>query len=679
MFTQKNNQKPIVNQQKQPNYSEKQNSFFGSIVVGLTTFCVLTVSLAGAMLLQNNVDQKTSFAGIVYACNDNETLANGQCISATVPTPTYTEGCPTDYMAMNAVCTKTESKNCSDYPKAMNAEAGLCKINVDDVLIYEIVDKDGRYCGGTGYNFKQYNVGKPRGATDGAIVCGNNFNATSGKENFRFIPKNVLDIKNFMTSQTGTTYSPCPTGYTATADKMKCIRPATSKGCDMAGEYFQNSVCTPCPAGQYCPNNSTTTSKLVCANGGTLTDNKCLAKNKISITNYTDGCGSGYIKYDQSCAIEEVRTHDLGCSYFYSSDTVNVTAVLSEDGKRCSTGGRTDFAFTSIYKVSDLQCDGPGTAYYNYNVSYDPLICGSTYTETTKANFRWLPTTFAKITGLQKIAGTITTQCPPSWIDAGGDTCYQTPINQEYKTPIDCPINTYCPAGSSQPTPCPAGYTSPAKSTMATDCKIIGCTNGAINPPSCNQCAGEQEIVNGNCVIKCNFQQKRDSTNGNCVNIPAVVTAPITPTPAPVVTPPIQVVTIAPPVTQNPTEVITINRPVVPTPVTIVKKDCVAQAGYYSAGENCIICPKNYYCPAGSTNPTMCPLAMTTDSTGAKALEECKQIVTIVKTETKTIRTGGLTALMLVLAPSSLFALAYFYYFSKNNKSNLNKQWTKIK
>ena len=836
-------------------YIAKRSGFMSKIVIFVGFLTILSISLTGALLSQN-IDNKTSQAGIAYSCLSNETLSGTNCISDASNYPVYGEGCVTGYITMQSVCAKVVQQTCASFTEAMIAESGFCKIgNVNNVLLSEVTDVDGRTCNGNGYNFKRYNVGFETNSTKGPVVCASAFSGVFGKVNFRFIPQIVTDIQNFTTSQVGSKTVPCLVGYTAINNNTQCSRPATIVGCTSGGEYlgslnlfgtlkasaetytntqtnningnnittintntglassstsssssvssssvyssvlpsnsssslsqstqsqlsqtitqlavanpnlstlvtaltkadlaslftgstkytvlaptndafakiptatlnlllkpenkdllakllkyhvlageikstqiiglsqattvegsninikvsdgniFINSdalvtavdivasngiihtiddvllplsvdltklidsssvvstiapapmnptslSCKPCPAGQYCPNNSTgvTTVKL-CVNGGTLSGDKCIAQNKTSQTIYTEGCSSEYVKLDQSCAIVEVRTHDLGCSYYYASDNVNVLSVLSDDGVRCSTGGRTDFETTSIVKVSDLQCDGTDSAYYNYNVAYDPLVCGKG-NPANKATFKWSQNSFTKITGLQKL-GKNTSVCPATWTSLSDTECYQLVSTQEYKARNDCPVNTYCPEGSTVPTPCPANTTSSTKSTKLSDC-IAPVNNGG-----------------GVIIISTGFSSISSSSQAQIIQI----------------------------CTSKPGEYFT-NGACIP---------CIA--GYYCLGGNNapIICPIAYYCPPASANPTPCPVGTTTIGLGSKVLDDCKAIA---KPAITVVRTGGLQVFIAIFSTLSLAFFGYIYLSSKSSKDSLNQGWSKIK
>jgi transforming growth factor-beta-induced protein len=404
-----------------------------------------------------------------------------------------------------------------------------------------------------------------------------------------------------------------------------------SKGESIPRVNPTNLSCKPCPAGQFCPNNSTgaTTIKL-CVNGGTLNNDKCIAQNKISQTVYTDGCSSEYIKLDQSCAIIEVRTHDLGCTYYYASDNVNVLSVLSDDGVRCSTGGRTDFESTSIVKVSDLQCDGPDSAYYNYNVAYDPLVCGKG-NPANKAAFRWSQNSFTKITGLQKL-GKNTSVCPATWISLNDNECYQLVSSQEYKAKNDCPFNTYCPEGSTAPIPCPINTTSPSKSTKLSDCVSTPSTGGGVIIISTTT------SVSSSSSSVSSSSQSIQVTTTQCVSKPGEYLLKI----------------YAEPVCSS------------------------CNAGYYCLGGNNapIICPVGYYCPPASANPTQCPVGTTTIGLGSKVLDDCKAIA---KPAITVVRTGGLQVFIAIFSTLSLIFFGYIYLSSKNTKGGLNQGWSKVK
>jgi hypothetical protein len=432
-----------------------------------------------------------------------------------------------------------------------------------------------------------------------------------------------------------------------------------------------NLTCKQCPAGQYCPNNSTgsTTVKL-CINGGSLSGDKCIAPNKISQTTYSDGCSSEYVKLDQSCAIIEVRTHDLGCTYYYASDNVNVLSTLSEDGVRCSTGGRTDFETTSIVKVSDLQCDGPDSAYYNYNVAYDPLVCGKG-NPTNKAAFRWSQNSFTKITGLQKL-GKNTSVCPATWTSLNDTECYQLVSTQEYKAKNDCPVNTYCPEGSTVPTPCPVNTTSPAKSTKLSDC--VGpkvCASGqTLYNNNCFLCSSPLYLINGVCGTVCQAGYERNLEiqvfEGNIVCKPVVNNG--------------GVIIISTGVSSAASSqiaqvVVCVSKP----GEYFTNGSCVpCIAGYYCPGGNNapIICPIAYYCPPASASPTPCPIGTTTVGLGSRILDDCKATA---KPAVTVVRTGGLQVFIVIFSTLSFAFFGYIYVGSKNAKGGLNNGWSKVK
>ena len=100
--------------------------------------------------------------------------------------------------------------------------------------------------------------------------------------------------------------------------------------------------------------------------------------------------------------------------------------------------------------------------------------------------------------------GTNCVICPAGSFCAGGLKPDGTPVG-----PMQCPVNTYCPAGSTTPNACPAGKVSPAGSTSLSACVDQNCTNGAINPPSCNTCTSDKVLSNAQCVV---------CANGGCLN-----------------------------------------------------------------------------------------------------------------------------------------------------------------
>jgi hypothetical protein len=480
-------------------FNNKFLAFFASFAM----ICVVVSSLVGTGFVQ-----RMAQAALVQVCTASETLEGSSCTFTKTSTPKYETKCAAGYTLMDATCSKFNSQPCTAFVQAIDAGNGQCKIDLSDptkpIYLTEIIDHDGRQCNGVGTDFKRYNVNQERNSINGPVICGNNFSALD-KAGFRFMPRVITEISNLASIKTEDVVAACPAGYTELAPN-KCSRPAVAQKCNAGGEIFENNTCIPCPAGKYCPVDGVVAKTVtVCANGGTLTGTSCIAPVKYPVTTYTDGCASEYVKYDQSCAVVQVRTHDKGCSYFYTSENVNVTATIGADGY-CTTGGRTDFATTSITRVSDFNCAGPGTYYYNYNVAFDPLVCGNDFITVGKLGFKWLPTTFTKITALQKIP-TTTFVCPVGWVSFdSSNNCSQAPITQEFKNPVNCPVNTYCPGGNPSPTPCPAGTVSPAMSTQVTDCVAIVCTNGTTNYPACNVCPTGYVFQGNSCipVIVCN-------------------------------------------------------------------------------------------------------------------------------------------------------------------------------
>lgn len=476
--------------------------------------CIATASSLAINLPSSSFINRSANAIAVRACSASETLEGDNCTLTKIAYPQYETKCAAGYTQMDAVCANFIVKTCTTFTQSLDAENGMCKLDLSSpVYGTEIQDHDGRQCNGNGTNFKRYNVGLDRNDKTGPIICGNNFSLLD-KSTFRFLPRSINEISNLASIQTNDIFPACPVGYSELAPN-KCSRPTVVQKCSQGGETFVNNACIPCPAGQYCPVDGVVSKTMtVCASGGNLSNNICIAPVKYSSISYTDGCTSEYITKDKSCAVIESRTHDTGCSYFYSSEHVNVTAVLGSGGY-CSTGGRSDFESANITRVSDFNCNGVGTYYYNYNVAFDPLVCGNDYNVVGKTGFKWLPATFTKITALQKIPNT-STICPLGWTSFdNSNNCSQAPIIQEYKHPIDCPINTYCPGSNVNPLPCPAGSQSPVRSTKLSDCISIVCNNGAVNPPACNQCPAGLEIVNQLCLPVCPGGVTRDANN-NC-------------------------------------------------------------------------------------------------------------------------------------------------------------------
>ncbi len=450
----------------------------------------------------SNVNPNIASAAPVYACPTGETLSGMDCVINVNTSPTFATQCPSGSTEMLNICTQRTAKVCTDFYKMVVAEAGLCRIDptqTTNVVLGDVSDSDGRYCRAqntpTFNSPSLFNVKNYKNATGGAIkVCANGLDVLD-KTTFRLEPFTIEMIRDYVTTQTGTTNSLCPTGYTAFNNNTQCKRPAVARACDMAGEYFATSGCVPCVAGQYCPmpNANNTSTVTICPNGGMLSADKtkCTAQNKIATTTYTDGCPSGLIKMDQTCSIEEIRTVNINsCTYFYASSNENLKAsdanpsTRTQDGnsyKMCTGNNVSNPSATytptsaEISLASPLQCLGAGSQWYNYNVFLDPLVCGVGTVGTT--GFVWTAKTFSKITPLQKIPST-TLICPNGWMEMDATTCHQPPITVEYKGPIPCPINTYSMAGASSCIVCPNGGTSPAGSMS-----LAACITPPVTPP----------------------------------------------------------------------------------------------------------------------------------------------------------------------------------------------------
>jgi Excalibur calcium-binding domain len=484
------NLKTKINKNKKSNMTKNMIKVFSKVFLSISAFSLL-VPFSIAIMTSNNNTPNIASAAPVYLCPAGETLTGMDCTIAPTTSPTFATQCPTNFVEMTNICVRRTAKACTDFYKMVSAETGLCKIDptqIANVLLSDISDSDGRYCRPEVTSVftspSNFNVKNFKNASGGAIkVCANILNGLD-KTTFRLEMFTIEEIKDYVTIQTGTTTPTCPSNYTIFDNNTKCKRSALAKACDAAGEYFTTTGCTPCPAGQYCPmpNTNNAGTAIACVNGGTLTTDKtkCTANNKVSVTTYTDGCIAPLVKMDKTCVIQETRTHSLGCTYFYATSNANIKAVnanpstKTQDTKNydmCS-GGTFIISATSgeVVKVSDLECLGTGSAWYNYNVSFDPLVCGVGTLGT--ASFNWTADTFQKITPLQKIP-VVTLVCPSGWTEMDATTCYQPPVTIEYKGPVDCPINTYAMAGASSCTICPNGGTSAVKSMSLSYCNNI--------------------------------------------------------------------------------------------------------------------------------------------------------------------------------------------------------------
>jgi SdrD B-like domain len=653
------------------------------IVAGVLS--IIFTSLVGLVGFQN-APTKNSLAASVYVCATGEALVGTNCTSTPTTSPIYNEACPSGYVAMDSVCVTYTQKVCTDYTKAIvdPVDITLCKLDPTQiVLLSEVTDSDGRQCKGNGYNFKQYNVDLPLTAPTGPILCSNAFSAVSGVVNYRFVPRTITSIKNFETTQTGSTSPVCPAGYTLVT--ALCSIPAMVSNCSATGEFLisTSGTCQTCPANNYCTNSTTgETTANVCPNGGVLTSSLCIAANQVNKVTYVDGCGSAYVRFDKTCAIEEIRTHDRGCSYFYASDNVNIVAVLASDGIHCSTGGSVDFANTSIVKVSDLECDGPGSGWYNYNVAYDPLVCGNSYDPNNKAAFRWLEKTFTKIVGLQKI-GNSTSVCPANWTLVSGSTnCSQSPVSRRFAIVNACPTTApNSPTGSTQLSNCTATQTAQNQSitTVITsntasisgyvyidfnnngivdygeapipgvEVKLIGeiesCKN--VTKTTMTDAGGKYEFKElGACAYSILETQPTNFIDGKDTagKINEVVTGQAA---------------------QNDKI----------TGITLLGNQ---NSVYNNFGELAICKLKaSEYFENNECKP--CPKGTSIQKLDPKSINDCIQNVTIVIADRPTIRTGGLNLLEILTLGFTISVTSIAFYVAKTNRQEFVKGWFKAK
>jgi hypothetical protein len=673
-----------------------QNSIKTKIIISIfliiSTILMIVVPLISSEFSSTNF-LKRSFAAAVQSCSPSETLSGNLCLTNRVSNPTYTLQCETGYTLSESACIQSIPKTCADYNNAINAEPGYCKYDPTKTLYGgQILDYDGRICrinGTTEMWFLRYNVTPlAAGATSGPIVCANVFQTslvggTVAAPNFRFIPANVNSIRNLVTVQTGSDLSPCPAGYTAYGT-IQCSKPAINNSCNAGGEIaaiVNNAItCSPCPAGQYCQTTLNTNNQVSCTNGGTIssiagvTTQKCLVTNlKYNYTSYSDGCATGYLTLDKTCAIKQIRDRDIDvCTYFFASSNVFQLAVADPVGSRiCSTGGSTDFANTDIIKTDDtLTCAGPGSGWYNYNVAFDPLVCGfNTYDPNNKAAFRWSAETYTKITGLQKLPST-SKACPGGWteVSSASSDCYQDPIILTSRTGTLCPANKYCPESTTNPNDCPVNYTSPAGSDALADCIPNPCTNGGTNPPACT-CSATQTLVNSVCVANC--------TNG--ATNPPTCTNPSSSSVSSSSTSSSSRSSSSSTSSNNSTSSASSNANCTsaqPGYFVDGNKCSPCEAGYYCPGAKVapIICPISYYCPAISVTPTLCPDGKTTKTTGSKSIAECVAITTVAAAPTP--RSGGNQFLLNTVI--SIFTLVSLYTLYTVNRQRRLQEWKKI-
>jgi SdrD B-like domain len=658
------------------NFNKTLLSLFGVVSVLSLVF----IYLVGMLAFQNTPAKTTQAAG-VYVCPAAETLSGTNCTSTPASNPVYTEACPTGYTPMDYTCVTFVQKACNDYTGAVadTVDTTMCKLSdPDNIFLAEIRDSDGRQCKGTGFNFKQYAVGTPISNPSGPVVCANIFSQVAQKANFRFIPRTINSIKDFITTQTGTNQT-CPTGYTLASNL--CTIPASVSNCSSAGEYLDivSGSCKPCPVNKYCVNSTAgEIATMFCPNGGTIIDNLCVAANKVSVTSYTDGCTAGYVKYDQTCAIEEVRTHDIDlCSYYYAATNTNTLAQPATpitNPLLCSTGGSTDFASTDIVKVSDLQCNGVGTAWYSYNVAYDPLVCGNTYDPNNKAAFRWTAKSFIKIVGLQKLPIT-NTQCPASWTTVpNSQNCSQNPVLRKVAIVNDCPNNTpNSPQGSIQLSNCTGATTNtPVTTVLGTISGYVyidNNNNGIVDANESGIAGVKIDLIpEGACSTG-----TKSATTDNGGKYQFLDLAPCTYTLSE-----IQPANYSDGIEtvgkiNNATIGITTQNDKI-TGILINANNSV----YNNFGELsiCKLGPNEYL---ENNQCKICPKGTSIKIADPKNINDCKQNITIVIPDMPTIRTGGLNLFEIIIIVFSIFVMLIASYVIKINRQEFLKNWFKVK
>ncbi|RUS80924.1 hypothetical protein EGW08_011305, partial [Elysia chlorotica] len=221
----------------------------------------------------------------------------------------------------------------------------------------------------------------------------------------------------------------CPVGFycpTGTAEPVACP----------AGEYSDSpgqSLCTACPAGYYCLENSTDYSHQICPSGhycpqGTTSPyaNPCLKGTYNPVNGSQDSGDCLPCPPGQYCETDGLSSPSGNCS----------------GGWYCTSGAwlaQPTFSDNTTANLSECSCP---LANYTGGQCWQGTYCPSG----TNYPLPCTPGQYCGVAGLVEPEGL----CDAGFYCPGGDIQPDPP-----STP--CPSGQYCPLGSDTPTPCPAG------------------------------------------------------------------------------------------------------------------------------------------------------------------------------------------------------------------------------
>lgn len=468
----------------------------------------------------------------------------------------------------------------------------------------------------------------------------------------------------------------CSTGQYAPAGSSSCLACPDGFMCAAAGTstptacgagYYSNSgrtACVQCEQGYECPTGHSAT-RVACGTNmySNVGASICTALTSSQTSSSTSSstvatCSSGYyISTPGTCTICPAGSYcpDIYTMYSCPSGTYSTSGAITcticpagsacpnTDGTSitvCSSGSYALPASTVCTPCSighycpntdrplEKECD---EGYYASSTGMPAcVICPADYNCRDKKSATACPTHYYSLAGWGECR-----LCPAGQSCAGGPTptdCAAGTYSPEgNKDCLTCPAGAYCPAKSSRPSICQAGKYSPAGVATCTDCSLGEYSHDGAT--SCTQCpAGFYCPTTYGTPVKCGHSYYSTAGHASCTLcaigypcVPGSTTSSPTNSMCPRGA-------YCPSATVDSTFVISI----VPCPAgtygtvagqSISTSACTAcGAGYYCPLQGMTLqlpCPKGAYCPASSTDATLCAAGTYNPTVGASSTSSC--------------------------------------------------------